>query len=133
MVWSFLCTACWKFPRVSISSSIAAMSSMRVVYAATIGVLVWYAGLPIPHKVFVHGNHDLPFELEPQRSKKLVPEGIHFLFSIIWNPTCRLISWYHTICHRVFWTMAVTKSVSLFWNDPLATIFSVITMQTMVR
>lgn len=26
---------------------------------------VWYEGLPIPHKVFVHGNHDLPFELEP--------------------------------------------------------------------
>jgi len=30
---------------------------------------VWYAELPIPHKVFVHGNHDLPFELEPLRSK----------------------------------------------------------------
>ncbi|WP_293886851.1 MULTISPECIES: metallophosphoesterase family protein [unclassified Sphingobacterium] len=40
---------------------------------------VWYAELPIPHKVFVHGNHDLPFELAPQRSKKLVPEGIHWL------------------------------------------------------
>jgi hypothetical protein len=33
---------------------------------------VWYARLPIPYKVFVHGNHDLPFELEPLRSKKLV-------------------------------------------------------------
>lgn len=43
---------------------------------------VWYAELPIPHKVFVHGNHDLPFELEPQRSKKLVPEGIHWLNDI---------------------------------------------------
>lgn len=40
---------------------------------------VWYAGLPIPHKIFVHGNHDLPFELEPLRSKKLIPEGIHWL------------------------------------------------------
>jgi len=28
---------------------------------------------------FVHGNHDLPFELEPLRSKKLIPEGIHWL------------------------------------------------------
>jgi len=40
---------------------------------------VQYAGLPIPHKVSVHGNHDLHFELEPQRSKKMVPEGIHWL------------------------------------------------------
>lgn len=40
---------------------------------------VWYAGLPIPHKIFVHGNHDLPFELEPLQSKKLIPEGIHWL------------------------------------------------------
>ncbi|QIH35515.1 metallophosphoesterase [Sphingobacterium sp. DR205] len=40
---------------------------------------VWYVGLSIPHKVFVHGNHDLPFELEPLRSKKLIPEGIHWL------------------------------------------------------
>lgn len=42
---------------------------------------VWYAGLPILHKVFIHGNHDLSFELEPLRSKILIPEGIHWLLN----------------------------------------------------
>lgn len=39
----------------------------------------WYAGLEIPYKVFVNGNHDLPFELEPERSKELIPKEIIWL------------------------------------------------------
>lgn len=39
----------------------------------------WYAGLKIPHKIFIHGNHDLPFELEPERSRSLIPNGIIWL------------------------------------------------------
>jgi Icc-related predicted phosphoesterase len=39
----------------------------------------WYEKLNISHKVFVHGNHDLPFELEPAWSKKLIPDNIYWL------------------------------------------------------
>lgn len=39
----------------------------------------WFAQLEIPHKIFIHGNHDLPFELEPIRSKKLIPKDIIWL------------------------------------------------------
>lgn len=39
----------------------------------------WYAQLKIPHKIFIHGNHDLSFELEPEWSKKLVPKDVIWL------------------------------------------------------
>jgi len=39
----------------------------------------WYAQLEIPHKVFVHGNHDLPFELELEWGKRLIPKNIIWL------------------------------------------------------
>lgn len=39
----------------------------------------WYDQLEIPHKIFIHGNHDLPFELEPERSKRLIPKNILWL------------------------------------------------------
>lgn len=39
----------------------------------------WYADLKIPYKIFVNGNHDLPFELEPEMSKKLIPKNIYWL------------------------------------------------------
>lgn len=39
----------------------------------------WYTHLEIAHKIFIHGNHDLPFELEPEWSKKLIPEDIIWL------------------------------------------------------
>lgn len=44
----------------------------------------WYSHLEIPYKIFVHGNHDLPFELEPKESEKLIPTNVIWLndFSI---------------------------------------------------
>lgn len=39
----------------------------------------WYSNLPIKHKVFVNGNHDLPFELNPMESEKLIPENVIWL------------------------------------------------------
>jgi len=39
----------------------------------------WFASLDIRHKIFVHGNHDLPFELEPETSKELIPRGVRWL------------------------------------------------------
>lgn len=39
----------------------------------------WYVKLEIPHKIFIHGNHDLPFELEPEWGKKLIPKNIIWL------------------------------------------------------
>jgi len=39
----------------------------------------WFSGLNIRHKIFVHGNHDLPFELEPDASKTLIPSGVSWL------------------------------------------------------
>lgn len=39
----------------------------------------WYAQLKIPHKIFIHGNHDLPFDLEPEWSKRLIPQEIIWL------------------------------------------------------
>lgn len=35
--------------------------------------------MDIPHKIFIHGNHDLPFELEPEKSRALIPRGIIWL------------------------------------------------------
>lgn len=39
----------------------------------------WYSQLAIPYKIFVHGNHDLPFEFEPFLSKILIPNNIIWL------------------------------------------------------
>lgn len=39
----------------------------------------WYAQLEIPHKIFIHGNHDLLFELEPEWGKRLIPKDIIWL------------------------------------------------------
>ena len=39
----------------------------------------WYAQLEIPHKIFIQGNHDLPFELEPEWGKRLIPKDIIWL------------------------------------------------------
>lgn len=142
------------FPRGSLSSSIAAMSAMQVICSSYRISLCGMRGFPYHTRYLSMVVMISPFELEPQRSKNLYPKestgktilplgstasrlwvSVIFLFFIRWNPTCRLISWYHTIRHRVFWTMAMVtrRSVSLFWNDPLATMFSVITIQTMVR
>jgi Icc-related predicted phosphoesterase len=39
----------------------------------------WLEELKIKNKIFVNGNHDLPFELEPLESKKLIPENVLWL------------------------------------------------------
>ena len=39
----------------------------------------WYSELEILHKIFINGNHDLPFELEPIESKTLVPTNVIWL------------------------------------------------------
>lgn len=39
----------------------------------------WYSNLDIPYKIFVNGNHDLPFELNPQTAHELVPKGVIWL------------------------------------------------------
>lgn len=39
----------------------------------------WYSSLELPYKIFVNGNHDLPFELEPECSESLIPKYIYWL------------------------------------------------------
>ena len=36
----------------------------------------WFAEQPAPHKLFVPGNHDLPFDLDPENAKQYISEGI---------------------------------------------------------
>jgi predicted phosphodiesterase len=36
----------------------------------------WYASLPVLHKLFVPGNHDLPFDLSPDTAMQMLPNGI---------------------------------------------------------
>lgn len=39
----------------------------------------WYAALEVPYKIFVHGNHDLPFEMVPEWGESLIPENVIWL------------------------------------------------------
>lgn len=39
----------------------------------------WYAALEVPYKIFVHGNHDLPFEMVPEWGENLIPENVIWL------------------------------------------------------
>lgn len=39
----------------------------------------WFSGLDIPHKIFVAGNHDLPFELYPEEAISFIPTNVIFL------------------------------------------------------
>lgn len=39
----------------------------------------WFSSLPVKYKIFVAGNHDLPFELEPEMAKALIPDNVIFL------------------------------------------------------
>ena len=39
----------------------------------------WYSALEIPYKIFVNGNHDYPFEFEPELCSELVHKNIHWL------------------------------------------------------
>lgn len=39
----------------------------------------WYSKLEIPYKIFINGNHDLIFELEPENAKKIIPKNVIWL------------------------------------------------------
>jgi Icc-related predicted phosphoesterase len=39
----------------------------------------WFSTLPVKNKLFVPGNHDLPFEFAPNLAKNMVSENVIFL------------------------------------------------------
>lgn len=39
----------------------------------------WYAQYPAKHKIFIAGNHELQWELEPEKFLKMRPKNIRFL------------------------------------------------------
>src|SRR5690554_839143 len=39
----------------------------------------WYSGLNIRYKLFVHGNHDWPFQMNPEESRQLIPRNVKWL------------------------------------------------------
>jgi predicted phosphohydrolase len=39
----------------------------------------WFSALPVRNKLFVSGNHDLPFELDPGSAQSMVPANVIFL------------------------------------------------------
>jgi predicted phosphodiesterase len=39
----------------------------------------WFSALPARNRLFVPGNHDLPFEIDPDFAKSMVPENVIFL------------------------------------------------------
>ena len=39
----------------------------------------WFSELPVRYKIFVAGNHDLMFDLEPERAKEMIPDNVTFL------------------------------------------------------
>lgn len=41
--------------------------------------LSWYVSIPAKLRIFVAGNHELFFDLFPETSRKLIPDGIVFL------------------------------------------------------
>jgi predicted phosphohydrolase len=43
------------------------------------GFFAWFSALPVRHKLFVPGNHDLPFEFAPDLAKEMIPENIIFV------------------------------------------------------
>ena len=36
----------------------------------------WFGAQPAPHKLFVAGNHDLPFDLNPEFAMRYIPKGV---------------------------------------------------------
>jgi predicted phosphohydrolase len=39
----------------------------------------WFSALPVQNKLFVSGNHDLPFEFAPDLAKSMVPKNVVYL------------------------------------------------------
>ncbi len=40
---------------------------------------LWFSEQPAKHKIFVFGNHDLPFELYPEMAEELMPDDVLLL------------------------------------------------------
>lgn len=47
--------------------------------AQLLDFLEWFGGYPAKHKIFVAGNHELQWELEPEHFLELFPKNIIFL------------------------------------------------------
>ncbi len=41
--------------------------------------LNWFSAIPIPHKIFIAGNHDFLMEKEPSLFKEMIPDNIIYL------------------------------------------------------
>jgi predicted phosphohydrolase len=39
----------------------------------------WFSTLPAKYKIFVAGNHDLIFDLDPEKALKIIPKNVIFL------------------------------------------------------
>lgn len=39
----------------------------------------WFSSLPHPEKILVAGNHDWVFQLQPERTKRLIPDSVIYL------------------------------------------------------
>jgi Icc-related predicted phosphoesterase len=39
----------------------------------------WFAAQPAKHKLFVPGNHDLPFDIAPEYAARYIPDGVIFI------------------------------------------------------
>ena len=39
----------------------------------------WFSALRIKHKIFVHGNHDYPFQFEPEEAEEMVPFSVRWI------------------------------------------------------
>ena len=50
----------------------------------------WFAELPAAHRLFVPGNHDLPFEFAPEYAASRLPKPITYIDQgcIIWDDIC---------------------------------------------
>ncbi|GHV69284.1 hypothetical protein FACS1894199_17730 [Bacteroidia bacterium] len=47
--------------------------------AQLVDFFAWFEALPARHKLFVPGNHDLPFELVPHLARTLVPQNVEYV------------------------------------------------------
>jgi predicted phosphohydrolase len=39
----------------------------------------WFSALPVKNKLFVPGNHDMPFEFAPELAESMIPDNVIFL------------------------------------------------------
>jgi predicted phosphohydrolase len=48
-------------------------------HAQLVDFFAWFSALPTKNKLFMPGNHELPFELAPKLAKDMVPSSVIFL------------------------------------------------------